>query len=217
MASQLGVVFRVATFGESHGGGVGVVVDGCPPRLELAVEEIQRDLDRRRPGQSRLTTPRQEADRVELLSGVFEGRTLGSPIAMLVRNEDARPASYEQMKDVYRPSHADWTTEAKYACDSLKFKKPGPASSALSALVFERSSAAEIFEAVSRGLSLFFDAICMARFVVRSPWDGFFVGETVTSPGSVGKPAFPAAAAIASASSRTVSSNGWMINKGVPP
>jgi chorismate synthase len=114
MASQLGVLFRVATFGESHGGGVGVVVDGCPPRLELAAEEIQRDLDRRRPGQSRLTTPRQEADRVEILSGLFEGRTLGTPIALLVRNEDARPEAYEAMKDVYRPSHADFTTEAKY-------------------------------------------------------------------------------------------------------
>lgn len=114
MASQLGVLFRVATFGESHGGGVGVVVDGCPPLLELAAEEIQRDLDRRRPGQSRLTTPRQEADRVEILSGLFEGRTLGTPIALLVRNEDARPEAYEAMKDVYRPSHADFTTEAKY-------------------------------------------------------------------------------------------------------
>ena len=114
MASQLGVIFRVATFGESHGGGVGVVVDGCPPRLALSAEEIQRDLDRRRPGQSRLTTPRQEADRVEILSGVFEGQTLGTPIALLVRNEDARPAAYEAMKDVYRPSHADFTTEAKY-------------------------------------------------------------------------------------------------------
>jgi chorismate synthase len=114
MASQLGVLFRVSTFGESHGGGVGVVVDGCPPRLEISAEEIQRDLDRRRPGQSRLTTPRQEADRVEILSGLFEGRTLGTPIALLVRNEDARPAAYEAMKDVYRPSHADFTTEAKY-------------------------------------------------------------------------------------------------------
>jgi chorismate synthase len=114
MSSRFGQVFQVATFGESHGGGVGVVVDGCPPRLALAREEIQRDLDRRRPGQSRLTTPRQEADRVEILSGVFEGRTLGSPIALLVRNEDARPSAYEAMKDVYRPSHADWTTEAKY-------------------------------------------------------------------------------------------------------
>lgn len=114
MASQFGVLLRVSTFGESHGGGVGVVVDGCPPRLEIGVEEIQRDLDRRRPGQSRLTTPRQEADRVEILSGLFAGRTLGSPIGLLVRNQDAQPAAYEALKDVYRPSHADFTTEAKY-------------------------------------------------------------------------------------------------------
>ena len=114
MSSRFGQLFQIATFGESHGGAVGVVVDGCPPRLPLAVEEIQRDLDRRRPGQSRLTTPRQEADRVEILSGVFEGRTLGTPIALLVRNEDARPSAYEAMKDVFRPSHADYTTEAKY-------------------------------------------------------------------------------------------------------
>lgn len=114
MSSTTGRLFRVTTFGESHGGGVGVVVDGCPPRLPLAVEEIQRDLDRRRPGQSHLTTPRQEADRAEILSGVFEGMTIGSPIAILVRNADARPQAYEHMRDVYRPSHADWTTEAKY-------------------------------------------------------------------------------------------------------
>jgi chorismate synthase len=114
MSSSLGTIFRIATFGESHGGGVGVVIDGCPPRLPLDAADIQRDLDRRRPGQSRLTTPRQEADRVEILSGVFEGRTLGSPIALLVRNEDARPEAYAEMKDVYRPSHADYTTEAKY-------------------------------------------------------------------------------------------------------
>ena len=114
MGSTFGRIFRITTFGESHGGGVGVVLDGCPPRLAITAEEIQRDLDRRRPGQSRLTTPRQEADQVEILSGVFEGRTLGSPIAMLVRNKDARPSAYENMKDLYRPSHADYTTEAKY-------------------------------------------------------------------------------------------------------
>ena len=114
MASRFGKLFQLSTFGESHGGGVGVVLDGCPPRLPLDAAEIQRDLDRRRPGQSALTTPRQEADRVEILSGVFEGHTLGTPIGMLVRNKDARPASYEAMKDVYRPSHADYTTEAKY-------------------------------------------------------------------------------------------------------
>jgi len=114
MSSRFGQIFQLTTFGESHGGGVGVVVDGCPPRLPLSADEIQHDLDRRRPGQSQLTTPRQEADRVEILSGIFEGRTVGSPIALLVRNEDARPSAYEHMKDVYRPSHADYTTEAKY-------------------------------------------------------------------------------------------------------
>ena len=114
MSSTFGKLFRIHSFGESHGGAVGVVVDGCPPRLPLSVEEIQRDLDRRRPGQSRLTTPRQEADRAEVVSGLFEGHTLGTPIAILVRNEDARPSAYEEMKEVYRPSHADYTYEAKY-------------------------------------------------------------------------------------------------------
>lgn len=114
MASTFGKLFSITTFGESHGGGVGVVVDGCPPRLAISVEELQRDLDRRRPGQSRLTTPRAEADQVEILSGVFEGQTLGTPIGLLVRNQDARSSAYEPMKDIYRPSHADYTTEAKY-------------------------------------------------------------------------------------------------------
>ena len=114
MSSSTGRLFRVTTFGESHGGGIGAVVDGCPPRLPLNEEMIQHDLDRRRPGQSRLTTLRDEADRVEILSGVFQGHTLGSPIAMLVGNTDARPSAYEDFKDVYRPSHADYTTEAKY-------------------------------------------------------------------------------------------------------
>jgi len=112
--STFGEIFRATTFGESHGGGVGVVVDGCPPRLELTEDDIQPDLDRRRPGQSRLVTQRKEADAVEILSGTFEGITLGSPIAMLVRNNDARPGAYDNMKDLFRPSHADWTTEAKY-------------------------------------------------------------------------------------------------------
>jgi len=114
LGSSFGKVFNITTFGESHGGGVGVVVDGCPPRLALDVAEIQADLDRRRPGQSRLTTPRQEADQAEILSGLFEGRTIGSPIAVMVRNKDARPSAYDHMKDLYRPSHADYTTEAKY-------------------------------------------------------------------------------------------------------
>jgi len=114
MSSSFGQIFRITTFGESHGGAVGVVVDGCPPRLPISLEEIQADLDRRRPGQSRITTPRQEADAAEIVSGLFEGRTLGTPIGIFVRNKDARPAAYEHMKDLYRPSHADYTTEAKY-------------------------------------------------------------------------------------------------------
>ncbi|MFT5530197.1 MAG: chorismate synthase [Candidatus Poriferisodalaceae bacterium] len=112
--SSFGQNFRISTFGESHGGGVGVVIDGCPPRLELTAEQIQIELDRRRPGQSRLVTQRKEADQVEILSGVFEGRTLGTSIGLLVRNTDARPSAYDHMQDIYRPSHADYTTEAKY-------------------------------------------------------------------------------------------------------
>ncbi|NNL65028.1 MAG: chorismate synthase [Myxococcales bacterium] len=114
MSSSFGQIFRVSSFGESHGGAVGAIVDGCPPRLPISLEEIQRDLDRRKPGQSRLTTPRNEADRAEILSGVFEGQTLGTPIAIVVRNQDARPSAYADMKDLYRPSHADYTYEAKY-------------------------------------------------------------------------------------------------------
>jgi chorismate synthase len=114
MGSSFGTLFRISTFGESHGTAVGVVVDGCPPRLPLAVEEIQSELDRRRPGQSRITTQRQEADLVEILSGVHEGQTLGTPIAMVVRNQDQRGGDYEEMKTKYRPSHADYTYQAKF-------------------------------------------------------------------------------------------------------
>ncbi|MBI4869144.1 MAG: chorismate synthase [Candidatus Wallbacteria bacterium] len=114
MPNTFGHLFRITTFGESHGGAVGVVLDGCPPRLELAEADIQRDLDRRRPGQSQLTTQRQEEDTVEILSGTFEGRTLGTPIVMLVRNKDARPGDYAEMKDRFRPSHADFTYQSKY-------------------------------------------------------------------------------------------------------
>jgi len=114
MGSTFGQLFRVTTFGESHGGAVGVVIDGCPPRLPIALEEIQRDLDRRRPGQSKITTPRDEPDQAEILSGLFEGQTLGTPIAVVVRNTDARPSAYADFKDIYRPSHADYTYEAKY-------------------------------------------------------------------------------------------------------
>ncbi|MGG6293223.1 chorismate synthase [Leptolyngbya sp. AN02str] len=114
MGSSFGHAFRISTFGESHGGGVGVVIDGCPPQLDISAEEIQVELDRRRPGQSKITTPRKEADRCEILSGVFEGKTLGTPIAILVRNTDARSQDYDEMAVKYRPSHADATYDAKY-------------------------------------------------------------------------------------------------------
>src|SRR5215813_7164108 len=114
MGNTFGQLFRVTTFGESHGGGIGVIIDGCPPRIEISEAEIQRELDRRRPGQSKLTTQRKEADRCEILSGVFEGKTLGTPIAILVRNKDARPEDYSEIARKFRPSHADYTYEAKY-------------------------------------------------------------------------------------------------------
>jgi chorismate synthase len=114
MGNTIGQLFRVTTFGESHGGGIGVVIDGCPPRIDITEEEIQRELDRRRPGQSKITTQRKEEDRCEILSGVFDGRTLGTPIAIIVRNKDARAEDYAEIAKTFRPSHADFTYEAKY-------------------------------------------------------------------------------------------------------
>ncbi len=114
MSSSFGNLFRISTFGESHGKGVGVVVDGCPAGLKIGEAEIQAELDRRRPGQSKLTTPRKEADAVEVYSGLFEGRTTGTPIGMLVANTDQRSHDYGDMVDLYRPSHADFTYDLKY-------------------------------------------------------------------------------------------------------
>mmetsp|Transcript_20326 Transcript_20326/g.30512 ORF Transcript_20326/g.30512 Transcript_20326/m.30512 type:complete len:498 (+) Transcript_20326:203-1696(+) len=120
--NSFGRIFRISTWGESHGGGVGVTLDGCPPRIKLTRDEIQIDLDRRRPGQSRITTPRNEADAVEILSGVTsEGITTGTPIAMLVRNKDQRSGDYleNDMSVAYRPSHADATYDAKYGVRAI--------------------------------------------------------------------------------------------------
>ena len=114
MSSSLGTLFRVSTFGESHGVGVGAIVDGCPAGLQLSEADIQPQLDRRRPGQSDLTTPREEADQVTILSGVENGLTLGTPIGLLVHNKDQRPGDYGEMDLVPRPSHADFTYQAKY-------------------------------------------------------------------------------------------------------
>src|ERR1700722_14739533 len=114
MSSQFGQLFRISTWGESHGGGIGVVIDGFPPLVEISEGDIQRDLDRRRPGQSEIVTQRAEEDKCEILSGVFEGKTTGTPIAILVRNKDARPEAYKEMETAFRPSHADFTYQAKY-------------------------------------------------------------------------------------------------------
>lgn len=114
MSSTFGQVFRIHTFGESHGGGVGVVIDGCPPRIPVSLEDIQHELDRRRPGQSEIVTPRKEADAAEILSGLHDGLTLGTPISIVVRNTDQRPGAYDEMAVKYRPSHADYTYDAKY-------------------------------------------------------------------------------------------------------
>ncbi|MEK7107479.1 MAG: chorismate synthase, partial [Patescibacteria group bacterium] len=112
--NSFGQLFRITTFGESHGGAVGVVVDGCPPGIEITQEEIQVQLDRRKPGQSKITTPRKEPDIVKILSGCFEGKTTGTPILLIAYNEEFESDDYLALKDVYRPSHADYTYEAKY-------------------------------------------------------------------------------------------------------
>ena len=120
MTSTFGKIFKVSTFGESHGDVVGVVIDGCPPNLSFNLEAVQRDLDRRKPGQSSITTARKESDTVEVLSGVFESRTLGSPISLLVWNRDQKSKDYNHIKTSYRPSHADFTYQAKYGIRNWK-------------------------------------------------------------------------------------------------
>lgn len=118
--NSFGQLFKITTFGESHGGAVGGVVDGCPPGLEISEAEIQQDLDRRKPGQSKITTPRREQDKINILSGVFEGKTTGTPILLLAYNQDAKPEDYEQLKNVFRPSHADYTYFSKYGARDFR-------------------------------------------------------------------------------------------------
>ncbi|PDW03519.1 chorismate synthase [Candidatus Viridilinea mediisalina] len=112
--NSFGQVFRLTTWGESHGVAVGCTLDGCPAGLALSVDDVQRELDRRRVGQSKVSSQRQELDRVEILSGLFEGRTTGTPLSMLVRNTDAKPGHYEDIKQLYRPGHADYSWDVKY-------------------------------------------------------------------------------------------------------
>lgn len=119
VANTFGEIFRVTTFGESHGGAVGCVIDGCPPGIEINNEQIATELARRATGQSRITSERKEEDKVEILSGTFEGKTLGTPISMLVYNKDARSGDYEYLRDKYRPSHSDFSYEKKYGVRHL--------------------------------------------------------------------------------------------------
>lgn len=112
--NTFGRIFTITTFGESHGKGLGVIIDGCPSGIQIREEDIQRDLDRRRPGQSRIVTQRKEKDRIQILSGIFEGVTTGTPIGMIILNEDQKSKDYDHIKDSFRPSHADYTYQAKY-------------------------------------------------------------------------------------------------------
>ena len=120
MSNTLGKIFRITTWGESHGEGVGVVIDGCPAGIPLSISDIETELDRRRPGQSQITTQRREGDTPIIFSGVFQGVTLGTPIMIMVKNQDARGKDYRETEETFRPSHADYTYEAKYGVRDCK-------------------------------------------------------------------------------------------------
>ena len=152
MSSSTGRLFCVTTFGESHGAAMGAVVDGCPPGLALEAADVQRDLDRRRPGQGRLTSRRKEPDRVEILSGLFEGRTLGTPIALLLRNEDADPSAYDAIRDVYRPGHADFTYDARYGIRD--HRGGGRASARETAARVAAGAVARVFLSAAHGIEV---------------------------------------------------------------
>jgi chorismate synthase len=112
--NSFGQLFRITTFGESHGGAVGVVIDGCPPGLDISEADIQKELDRRKPGQSAITSPRKEEDQIHIMSGIIDGKTTGTPIMLMTFNKDAKPVDYEHLKDLFRPGHADYTFEKKF-------------------------------------------------------------------------------------------------------
>lgn len=160
MASIFGTLFRVSTWGESHGGGVGCVIDGCPPRLPISAEEIQIELDRRRPGQSDIVTPRQEEDACRILSGVFHGRSLGTPILIAVDNKDARPSAYSEMETMFRPSHADYTYQTKYG---IRNWEGGGRSSARETI--GRVAAGVVAKKVIRTLHPHFEVVAYVRSI----------------------------------------------------
>lgn len=118
--NTFGQLFKITTFGESHGGGVGVVIDGCPPNIRISKEEIQKELDRRKPGQSKITTPRKEQDEIHILSGVVDGKTTGTPILLIAYNKDVKSEDYDHLKNLFRPGHADYTFQMKYGIRDYK-------------------------------------------------------------------------------------------------
>src|ERR687893_212595 len=165
--NSFGTLFRFTTWGESHGPAIGVVVDGVPSRIPLAAGEIQHWLDRRRPGQSKFTTQRREPDRVEILSGVFEGVTTGAPVSLLIRNEDQRSKDYGEIKDVYRPGHADYTYDVKYG---LRDYRGGGRSSARETAA--RVAAGAIARKIVPGMRVRAALIQMGPHIIdRSHWD----------------------------------------------
>ena len=174
MSSNFGTLFRVSTWGESHGGGVGCVIDGCPPRLPLTPEEIQVELDRRRPGQSDIVTPRQEEDKCRILSGLFHGQTLGTPILIAVDNKDARPSAYTEMETMFRPSHADYTYQTKYG---IRNWEGGGRSSARETV--GRVAAGVVAKKVVRALHPSFEVIAYVRSI--HDIDSIVDAETVTT------------------------------------
>jgi chorismate synthase len=179
MASSFGTLFRVSTFGESHGPAIGCIVDGCPPSIPLAVEDIQKELDRRRPGQSRIVTQRKEGDRAEILSGVLEGKTLGTPIGIMVRNEDQRSEAYTEMETAYRPSHADYTYDAKFGVRAVA---GGGRSSARETI--GRVAAGAIARKVLLGTLAGYDCVAhvkVVRDIVAEPTPGQITHDVVES------------------------------------
>ncbi|MGF0068542.1 chorismate synthase [Candidatus Spyradosoma sp. SGI.093] len=179
MGSIFGKVFQISTFGESHGAGIGVVIDGCPSLLPLDAEEIQRELDRRRPGQSDLSTPRKEGDRVEILSGVYQGKTTGTPIALLVRNTDQRPQAYDKLRDLFRPSHADFTYVARYG-----FRNPEGGGRASARETIGRVAAGAVAKKLLAALCPGLKFSCWVESVAEiemPPSDEFFPQEAIES------------------------------------
>jgi chorismate synthase len=174
MSSSFGHLFRISTFGESHGGGVGVVIDGCPPNIPLTEADIQRELDRRRPGQSEIVTPRKEDDKAEILSGTHDGITLGTPIAIVVRNTDQRPSAYDEMAVKYRPSHADYTYDAKYG-----IRAPSGGGRASARETIGRVAAAAVAQQVLKALSPGIEVLAWVKSI--QDLDAEVDAETITA------------------------------------